>query len=406
MQISSLKICSLFFKLTLFWLIIDCINGFCISNGINLPISLLYKFIIAILLIFGLIKIKDGIKLVSFIIIYTIFLILHLSINVLSPQIGTTINHLFRFIISVLIYFFTIKYIKLFPLWSYNSIRKTFNIGTIIVVINILAGLLGFGYSAYYKGETGFRGYFNAGNELSGVVMILFPFVLYELGLKYGLKSKQYISTLLILLTTVALMGTKTALLVMLLTIPIIPLLYKKHINIVKLAIIFSLSILILGIILYHVLDSFGLLNRWLWFYDKGGLERLIFSGRDGFWEKEKVEFYNANLFIQLFGLGESRTVEMDPFDALLNYGYVGFFLCYTFYFYLLIKSWRYRKKNMIAKLIFYINILILGASSFAGHIIFSGMASWLIALINTLIYIPDHILLKRKNEKQYISHI
>ena len=95
--------------------------------------------------------------------------------------------------------------------------------------------------------------------------------------------------------------------------------------------------------------------------------------------------------------MGESRTVEMDPFDVLLNYGIVGVLLCYSFYIYLLIKSWKYRRKNMIAKLVLYVNLLILSASSFAGHIIFSGMASWLIALINTLIYIPDKVLLENK---------
>ena len=405
MQITSIKICAIFFKLSIFWLIIDCFNGFFIANGINIPISQLYKLFISGLLIIGLLIIQKGIQLVSFIFLYINILILHLSINTLSPQLGTTINHLFRLILSVIIYFFIIKYTKQAPIWSYNSINKIFNVSTIVVVINILAGLWGFGYSAYYKGETGLRGYFNAGNELSGVVMILFPYILYKTGLSYGLKSKRYIGTLLILLTTVALMGTKTALLVMLLTIPIIPQLFKKKTNVVKLALYFCITISILGIILYHVLDSFGLLNRWLWFYEKGGLERLIFSGRDEFWQEEKIEFYNGNFLIHLFGLGESRTVEMDPFDALLNYGYVGFILCYSFYVYLLVKSWKYRNKNMIAKLIFYINILILGASSFAGHIIFSGMASWLIALINTLVYIPNNVLLSKKDDKQSISH-
>lgn len=404
MQLTSRNFCSLFFTLSLFWLIIDCFNGFCIANGINLPISQLFKLFLSLLLILGILKIRNGIILVGLIFFYIAFLSLHLLLNVSSPQIGTTINHLFRFIISVLIYFFINKYTKRYPTWSYKSIRRILDISSIVVILNIIAGLFGLGYSAYNTGN-GIRGFFNAGNELSGVVMILFPFVLYEIGLIYGLKSKRYIGTLLILLTTVALMGTKTALLVMLLTIPIIPQLYKKKTNVIKLATIFCISISFLGIILYHVLDSFGLLNRWLWFYEKGGLERLIFSGRDEFWQEEKIEFYNGNFFIHLFGLGESRTVEMDPFDALLNYGYVGFILCYSFYFYLLVKSWKYRNKNMIAKLIFYINILILGASSFAGHIIFSGMASWLIALINTLVYIPNNVLLSKKDDKQSISH-
>ena len=396
MQIKALKLCSVFFKLSLIWLIIDAINGFFMASGINIPISPLFKIFIMALLTLGLFKQKGGIELIWLIAIYVTYLVIHLVLNTTSPQLGTTINHLFRFIISVLIYFFVVKYVKQYPDWSYQSIKKIFKISTIVVVVNVLIGLIGLGYSAYIQGD-GFRGYFNAGNELSGVVMILFPFILFTLGLKYGTKNVKYIGITLLLLTTVALMGTKTALLVMLFTIPVIPQLYKKKINLAKISIILILSVSVLVVILYQILDYYGMMDRWIWFYERGGVEEIIFSGRDKFWEEEKLEFYNANIFIQLFGLGESRTVEMDPFDTLLNYGYVGVLLCYSFYIYLFIKSWKYRRQNMLAKLVLYVNILILGASSFAGHIIYSGMASWLIALINTLIYIPDNVLLEKK---------
>lgn len=399
MQIKTKKLCSLFFKLALIWLIIDAINGFFMASNINIPISPLFKIFIIVILSLGLLKLKGGIKLVIFITLYVGYLLIHLSLNTSSPQLGTTVNHLFRFIISVLIYFFVVKYVKIAPYWSYQSIKKIMGVSTIVVVVNVLIGLLGLGYSAYTQGD-GFRGYFNAGNELSGVVIILFPFTLFTLGFKYGVFNFKYICVALLLLTTVALMGTKTALLVMLFTIPIIPQLYKVKINIVKISATLIISILILVFLLYYILNYYGMMDRWLFFYDKGGVEQIIFSGRNNFWKEEKIEFFNANIFIQLFGLGESRTVEMDPFDTLLNYGYVGVLLCYSFYLYLLINSWKYMGKNMIAKLVLYVNILILGASSFAGHIIFSGMASWLIALINTLTYIPNNILLINKNEK------
>lgn len=396
MQIKTQRLCYLFFKLALIWLIIDAINGYFMASDINIPISPLFKIFIMFLLALGLFKQKGGIELVWFIAIYVSYLVIHLILNTTTPQLGTTINHLFRFIISVLIYFFIVKYVKLYPEWSYQSIKRIFKVSTIVVVVNVTIGLLGLGYSAYTQGD-GFRGYFNAGNELSGVVMVLFPFIMYTCGLKYGTRNLKYICITLLLLTTVALMGTKTALLVMLFTIPIIPQLYKKNINIARITFILVISVSVLVVILYHILDYYGMMDRWIWFYERGGVEEIIFSGRNKFWEEEKMEFFNANIFVQLFGLGESRTVEMDPFDTLLNYGYVGVLLCYSFYIYLFIKSWTYRRKNKIAKLVLYTNILILGASSFAGHIIYSGMASWLIALINTLIYIPDNVLLERK---------
>ena len=143
MQLTSRNFCSLFFTLSLFWLIIDCFNGFCIANGINLPISQLFKLFLSLLLILGILKIRNGIILVGLIFFYIAFLSLHLLLNVSSPQIGTTINHLFRFIISVLIYFFINKYTKRYPTWSYKSIRRILDISSIVVILNIIAGLFG-----------------------------------------------------------------------------------------------------------------------------------------------------------------------------------------------------------------------------------------------------------------------
>ena len=103
----------------------------------------------------------------------------------------------------------------------------------------------------------------------------------------------------MLLLTTVALMGTKTALLVMLFTIPVIPQLYKKKINIAKISIILILSISVLVVILYQILDYYGMMDRWQFFYERGGIEEIIFSGRNKFWEEEKKEFNQANIFIK-----------------------------------------------------------------------------------------------------------
>ena len=40
-----------------------------------------------------------------------------------------------------------------------------------------------------------------------------------------------------------------------------------------------------------------GAIERWTFFYETGGLEKLIFSGRDEFWDNQKSEFFNASFY-------------------------------------------------------------------------------------------------------------
>ena len=112
---------------------------------------------------------------------------------------------------------------------------------------------------------------------------------------------------------------------------------------------------------------------------------------RDTFWKEEKMEWEEGNLGVKLFGMGGARTVEMDQADTLLNYGIVGIVVVYLFYLSLVVKAFRKRKINPYAYFVFGMDVFILAASCFAGHLLFSGLMGIPFALMNALIY--------RKNE-------
>lgn len=73
-------------------------------------------------------------------------------------------------------------------------------------------------------------------------------------------------------------------------------------------------------------------------FYDKGGLQLLLLSGREEYWLEEKSELLDGGIGNIIMGLGEARTVEMDMFDAFLNYGIVGLIVVYSFFFFYYIR--------------------------------------------------------------------
>ena len=112
-----------------------------------------------------------------------------------------------------------------------------------------------------------------------------------------------------------------------------------------------------------------------------------IYSSRDIFWEEEKTEWEEGNLGVKLFGMGGSRTVEMDQADTLLNYGIAGIIIVYSFYLSLVVKAFRKRKINPYARFVFGLDVFILAASCFAGHLLFSGLMGIPFALMNALIY-------------------
>ena len=250
--------------------------------------------------------------------------------------------------------------------------------------------LIGLGNSSYGE-DIGSKGYFYAPNELSGLFAILCPCMLFYVGRKYSLSSFKYCFILGVFLVSVFLLGTKSSIISCTISIFFISgLLVKSKRNYIRLYLLGFVIAFVIIFIGYLFLDSFGFWDRWAFFYDKGGLQLLLLSGREEYWLEEKSELLDGGIGNIIMGLGEARTVEMDMFDAFLNYGIVGLIVVYSFFFFLLYKAYHYRLINSWARVIFFIDVMLLIASSLSGHIIFSGMAGPFIALVNVLVLIPN----------------
>lgn len=277
-------------------------------------------------------------------------------------------------------------------------------IAWIIIAFNVIAGLMGYGIPSYGEDEEdmGVKGFFFAGNELGGIMAVLAPFMIYLITIRLS-GVKAFLAYIIIMLVGISI-GTKSSILVTILSILIVPILYmspKKRLKIIL------CWIIIIGFFFPFIVNliadsSIGAIERWSYFYHEGGVTRLIFSGRDDFWNTKKVLFFNSDIITQLFGMGaEGKFVERDHLDFLIIFGYIGLAAITSFFIYLLITAIKHRHNNSLMKIVIFSDLLVIGMGYMAGHVWYSAMASVYIALLNAFTFVRhDGILFYNKNPK------
>lgn len=387
---------NIFWKLCNYLILIDTINGFFLLKGTPLPIGQAYKFVLMLFLAYQLAKIRRGQILVTLTICYFLIYINHVNLSNNSNFLSECIILFSKFIIVPWIYVYLMQVKnECSPLTFWNNCIKCFKINIFFLCINIFSGLFGIGGHTY-DNKIGYKGFLYAVNEVSGFAAVLFSLFLYHIHINHQNSKKVYYLYSILFLITALLFGTKTMLIIVLVSVYYIPYITnhsaKKKKNKCTKLIIFILSIVLVIYGGIFIINEMGFLDRWIYFYQQGGIERIIFSGRDEFWLNAKKEFFSSTLYTQFLGLGKNQTVEMDQFDILLNFGYVGILIIYSFYFKLIIQAYRCKNKYNISKLIFFVDTLLLGVSCIAGHILFSGLLGPFLGIINSLFNTPNYV--------------
>lgn len=398
-QISFSFIDYLLWGMAFLWLIVDSITGFFISYGINMPLSQFFKFLLLALVVVKLYKYKTAFLSFYFLSLYIAWYFLHLSL--INVDFVSPILLFSKFLSLIFLYvYFRICILK-FPLKTLLYARNVMLIAWLVVAFNVFVGLMGYGVPSYGEDadEMGVKGFFFAGNELGGIMAVLVPFIVYLIIMNVsGIKA---ILAYAIVILVGVLIGTKSSILVTLLSVIIVPILYMSLTK--RLRVLFCLAIIMFVAFPFfsNVFDDFsiGALDRWIYFYDTGGFSRLIFSGRDDFWELKKESFLNSGVVSQLFGIGaEGKFVERDHLDFLLIFGYFGLFFIVSFFLYLLVVAIRNRHNNSLVKVVIFSDVLVLGIGYMAGHVWFSAMASLYIALLNAFVFVRhDEMLFSNK---------
>ena len=370
------------------WLIVDTITGYALNSNLNTPLSQVFKTFILLLLISRLIN--NYKYLLYTLLITTLTGILFLSSSFHNGDCVASLLTLSKLICTIYIYFYLILCIKIYRSEYITKSYKIIKIAFLIVSINIGLGIFGMGFYTYPSEEVGRKGFFFAGNELGGVFAAIIPFMLYVIYLNFSRLNYLISSSFVILLSII--LGTKSVILICLLSVIAVPYLLSDKKQRRKIIIIGMLiATPIIAYLVNILIDSeAGLIIKLMYSYDTKGFEGLIFSGRNDFLEERGSIFFNGDIFIKIFGLCNNLTVEMDLFDTLLNFGYLGLTLNVLLYVYLLFVAYRHKKNNSYIRILIFQDWLLIIMSMIAGHIVYSSMAGLYIAMINSLVYVKD----------------
>lgn len=388
------------------WLIIDSITGCFMSYGINLPLSQFFKSLTLFLIFVRLCRIRVFLITFFFLLVYIAWYFLHLAL--INKDYALPLLLLSKFLTLLFLYAYFRYCINQFPSETLINTQKALIIASIVIAFNVIIGIMGYGIPTYGESEEdidmGVKGFFFAGNELGSVMAALVPFIIYLI--KTKLKGILVFFAYIAIITIGVLIGTKSAILVTLSSVIIIPMLYMPSKKRLK-ALLFLIAIICIPSFCIEDLLTeltIGSIERWTYFYDTGGINRLIFSGRDSFWDFKKEIFFNSDFPTLLFGMGaEGKLIERDHLDSLLIFGYCGLFAIGSFFLYLLITAIKHIKYNPLVKVIVFSNLLVIGIGYIAGHVWYSAMASVYIALLNALVFARNKNLFSTSSDNNKI---
>jgi hypothetical protein len=387
----------IFFLLNLI-LFVDAINGYFINNLNHLPIAQFYKLLLISLFIIRLIQQKCLVIILCSIIYISFFLLFYFT-QTYGNGIIETLIHLSKFYFTFLSYFYLRNMIKSNQNYFFSKIKTVFLSNFLVLIISIILGRFGFGFSSYENEGIGSKGYFGGANDLGACLFIIFSFIYFQLFLHQ--KSSIYkLMTSLFLLSVSIFMSTKLAIFGTLLSLYFIPRMFKSQVKfnlINKLFRLFRILIvfLMLSVLVFYGVQNVGILDKWSNNFELSteGIINLLSSGRIIYFDLKFADYLNSNLLQKIFGMGGDRTAELDFLDALMNYGIVGSILIYLFLTKLYLVAHKFKKFNNYpyASLVSYCNIVLAVVSFVAGHVIFSAMAGIFVSLINSLVFVKQH---------------
>lgn len=251
----------------------------------------------------------------------------------------------------------------------------------IYLILFLSSYIFGFGYNNYKlsDGKQGFRGIFNSINEISAIIIGLFP-----LALNYLKNKSNYIISILLIVFAflVALLtGTKVLMIGLFIIIIFIYIksairVFKNMSTIKKIISIIVISIIILGGIYLLTYTRFykNMLVQQKFFKSYNILSidfinKVLFNNRLTFL-KDNFLFYKSQKLINIiFGIGYSnqsiKLVEIDIFDILFRFGIFGLISFIVPIIYIV-------KKIKLDKISLFSIILLILISLTSGHVLLS----------------------------------
>lgn len=405
----SLKIAKLFLYLQPLMDIATAIGINTFSLNINL--SLILRGLFLMFSVYYLLFINDSKyrkKSIFYIVIITSYIFLF-SINV---YINKRIVFYSEITNTIKTFYFVYLLLFLFNIYSKNKPNiknKDFIVILLFYLLNILVpSFFNIGYDSYAISKVGQVGLFNSANDVSIIISIIIPMLFINLSEKKEVKIT--LITTLVLLPTIFIIGTKSIILSLAITLIILSIyvfiyLIKNRIYKKLIYLIISLIVtLIAGFLIIPKTNFYKNIEIHLEFlevdsitdiiFNLNNIDHFIFSQRGTFLNNTYQIYEESSIKEKLLGIGyhkgndlnnlSSKKIEMDYFDILFSHGVIGFLI----YFYIYMKVILYIiKNNKVLKnlkniLNFAIVFVIFSLALIVGHTLTSPSASTFVAFI------------------------
>jgi O-antigen ligase like membrane protein len=392
---------SIIISLMFLLLPIDMVNGIFKMNEIPIPVSQIFKIFLIVLILFRLVFETKALK--TLVILFFLLLLPTLyqifSNNISVNFVLYDLTKITKYLSALGFFLFFVNYIK-----KRNSIKleKLFSLvgfSYIILAINVLLIYVGLGYPSY-SSNIGSKGYFFAGNELSGLLIVLYSIIAYRYWLRRT-KTKFYIFTIFSFFIGLTI-SSKTSLLGVLIIAVLI--IYsestiKINVKFIKHSLIFFVIAPIVTYYSYIIIINSGIISRWSFFWEKLDFWSFLLSNRNNAAEIAFEAYYkNYSILEKFIGVGQYNyefwnngiPVEIDVLDIFFAYGIVGSLLFLGILGFAFTQSRIFSRKKSypfashVSKMI----LLLFLISSLAGHIFSSGLSSSFIGLLFSLMYI------------------
>ena len=327
----------------------------------------------------------------------------------ISPFIKEAIP-LFKIVYGTLIFFAFLVLLDDFKYEEKDIIRLMFYSLIAFTLMLIIPIITGTNFNSYVThGNAGSVGWFYSANEIGPLMLMLFPFLFIYVE-KFN-KNKFYYLLLIPVIYAIFALGTKASwfgLIAIILFTLIIYLLKREKINKIIIILITLLSVIVLSFVspsLSNFNKNVKRANTVIKTTTKTtstttnslckshnisklidnkiivkGINALL-SGRENKAYTFSLIYINSDSVDQLFGLGYTfnkkhdcyinRFIEIDVLDALFHYGIFGLLILllpFIYIIYLIIRNGILLNKNNLIYII--VTIILIGASSIAGHII------------------------------------
>ncbi|EJG1727456.1 O-antigen ligase family protein [Vibrio parahaemolyticus] len=370
-------------RMPLGFLLVDTISGFILHNGL-LPFSfsIIYKFSYIVLCLVWLLSVQgyqfEKLFVLSWIVYMAIWACIGLIFN--DYDLVHRLLELFK-LCSIFIMFYALSTL---PPKVHDKLKNFYFYTLIVVLANISLSLLGYGMNSY--GDYGAKGFLFGGNALSSVIVIL---GVYYLGKAYNKGFLIYFFTVLSFIFLSFIVGTKSAILGILLAAFIILVMKGKLRDWLALLVLWAIVFFIL-LASWNLIESTAMYARLSYFYYGDGLERLLFSGRLDFLRGIWNVYVDSGIKGLLFGIGKEQLSslshdisEMDVTDVVFSFGFVTL-LVYLVSFLITIVFIYVNSSYGLFIFAFSTTVVLFLIGAIAGHVLFNGVVTpfWALVLV------------------------